>query len=100
MQRYNENPIVTPADIPPSAEGFEIAGAFNLGTVVYKDQILGIIFHPGNKDVALSPTKINSKYVVFSNGMIKKMMRCGSITELQTNIAVWQLCSGKKQNRR
>ena len=40
MQRYNNNPIITPADIPPSAEGFEVAGAFNPGAVVFQDEIL------------------------------------------------------------
>ena len=36
MRRLPENPIITPADVKPSAEGFRVRGAFNPGATLYR----------------------------------------------------------------
>ncbi|KIL37432.1 glycosidase [Cohnella kolymensis] len=40
IYRYEENPIVTPADVKPFHEGFEVIGTFNAGIAKYKDEVL------------------------------------------------------------
>ena len=40
VERFAENPLITPADVPPSREDYEVVGAFNAGAIDYKDEIL------------------------------------------------------------
>ncbi len=40
IQRLKENPLITPADVPPSRPDYEVVGAFNPGAIRYKDEIL------------------------------------------------------------
>lgn len=43
VYRYEENPLITPADIQPYHDGFEVIGAFNAGIAKYKDEILMLL---------------------------------------------------------
>ena len=43
IYRYEENPLITPLDVKPCHEGFEVIGAFNAGVAEYKDEILLIL---------------------------------------------------------
>lgn len=38
--RYEKNPIITPKDVKPLHDGFEVIGAFNAGVAKYKDETL------------------------------------------------------------
>ncbi|MDM5153118.1 glycoside hydrolase family 130 protein [Bacillus sp. DX1.1] len=38
--RYENNPIITPLDVKPHREDFEVIGAFNAGVAKYKDETL------------------------------------------------------------
>lgn len=40
VERHENNPIITPADVPPSRDDYEVVGAFNPGAVVYNDEII------------------------------------------------------------
>ncbi|MEK3888260.1 BtaManbiosPhlase [Bacillus sp. FSL K6-3431] len=40
IYRYEENPIITPSDITPYHDGFEVIGAFNAGVARYKDEVI------------------------------------------------------------
>jgi predicted GH43/DUF377 family glycosyl hydrolase len=40
ITKYADNPIVTPADVKPSMEGYKVLGAFNPGAVNFGDEIL------------------------------------------------------------
>ncbi|HUV03702.1 MAG TPA: glycoside hydrolase family 130 protein [Armatimonadota bacterium] len=40
VERYPENPLITPADVPPSRPDFEVLCAFNAGVARYKDEII------------------------------------------------------------
>ncbi|MCL5105374.1 MAG: glycoside hydrolase family 130 protein [Armatimonadetes bacterium] len=40
VNRYPENPLVTPKDVKPSLEGYEVLCAFNAGVIEYGDEIL------------------------------------------------------------
>ncbi len=38
--RSKKNPLISPADVKPSAEGFKVLGAFNPGAVEFDDEII------------------------------------------------------------
>ena len=40
VERFEQNPIITPNDVPPSRDDYEVIGAFNAGVTVYKNQTL------------------------------------------------------------
>ncbi|MCL6625003.1 BtaManbiosPhlase [Alicyclobacillus shizuokensis] len=40
VYRYPENPILTPADVPPHRDDFEVIGVFNAGVAKYHDEII------------------------------------------------------------
>ncbi|WP_123043028.1 glycoside hydrolase family 130 protein [Cohnella candidum] len=41
--RYEQNPLITPKDVKPFHEGFDVIGAFNAGVAVYGDEILMLL---------------------------------------------------------
>lgn len=40
IYRYEENPLITPKDVPPYHEGFEVIGTFNAGVAKFQDEII------------------------------------------------------------
>jgi len=40
IERHRSNPLVKPADVKPSGEGFRVLGAFNPGATLFKDEII------------------------------------------------------------
>jgi len=40
ITKYENNPIITPADVKPSIEGYKVLGSFNPGAVNFGDEIL------------------------------------------------------------
>ncbi len=38
--KHSENPLITPADVKPSTEGYTVLGAFNPGATVYQNEII------------------------------------------------------------
>ncbi|HET6453696.1 MAG TPA: glycoside hydrolase family 130 protein [Armatimonadota bacterium] len=40
IDRYPENPLVTPTDVPPSREDLEVVCVFNAGVARYKDEVI------------------------------------------------------------
>lgn len=40
IKRYKENPLITPEDVTPYHEGFEVIGVFNAGVAKYQDETL------------------------------------------------------------
>ncbi len=52
VERFAENPLITPADVPPSRDDYEVVGAFNAGAVVYNNKtllLLRVAERPANK---------------------------------------------------
>lgn len=43
VHRFPENPLVTPADVPPSFDGWEVVCAFNAGVIEYDGEIVMLI---------------------------------------------------------
>ncbi len=40
IERFKENPLITPEDVPPSRPDLEVVCAFNAGATIYNDQVL------------------------------------------------------------
>jgi len=40
IERYENNPIIRPCDVPPSRDDYEVVGAFNPAATWFKDEIL------------------------------------------------------------
>jgi beta-1,2-mannobiose phosphorylase / 1,2-beta-oligomannan phosphorylase len=43
VYRYEENPLVTPRDVKPHRDDFEVIGAFNAGIAQYKDEVIMLL---------------------------------------------------------
>jgi len=43
VYRYEQNPLVSPADVKPYHEGWEVIGAFNAGIAAYGDEVLMLL---------------------------------------------------------
>jgi beta-1,2-mannobiose phosphorylase / 1,2-beta-oligomannan phosphorylase len=43
VYRYEENPLITPADVVPHRDDFEVIGAFNAGIASYKDEVIMLL---------------------------------------------------------
>jgi predicted GH43/DUF377 family glycosyl hydrolase len=40
FKRCQKNPIIHPADVRPSAEGYQVVGAFNPGATFYNNEVI------------------------------------------------------------
>lgn len=40
VYRYEENPLITPKDVEPSMDGFEVIGAFNAGVTTFQGEVI------------------------------------------------------------
>ncbi len=43
FSRCDKNPVVSPDDVTPSADGFKVVGSFNPGATIYNDEIILLI---------------------------------------------------------
>ncbi|WML29828.1 glycoside hydrolase family 130 protein [Neobacillus sp. OS1-32] len=43
VYRYEQNPLVTPADVKPHRDDFEVIGAFNAGVTTYQDETIMLL---------------------------------------------------------
>ncbi len=40
VERFSENPLIRPCDVPPSRDDYEVVGAFNPAATIFNDEIL------------------------------------------------------------
>ena len=43
IYRYEQNPLVTPADVKPHRDDFEVIGAFNAGIAEYNGEVIMLL---------------------------------------------------------
>lgn len=43
IERYQGNPVIKPADVKPSADGYRVLGTFNPGATVFGDEIILLV---------------------------------------------------------
>ena len=54
VERFEQNPLITPADVPPSRPDYEVVGAFNAGAIEYDGQIL-LLMRVAERPIEKSP---------------------------------------------
>lgn len=59
IYRYEENPLIVPADVKPHREDFEVIGAFNAGIAKYKDEII-MLLRVAERPVSQDPSIIKA----------------------------------------
>lgn len=57
LKRYADNPILTPADVPPSRDDYEVIGVFNAGAVRLGDEII-LLLRVAERPVQDDPARI------------------------------------------
>lgn len=57
LQRYAYNPVLTPADVPPSRDGYEVIGVFNAGAVRAGDEFI-LLLRVAERPVQDDPGRI------------------------------------------
>ncbi|WML49130.1 glycoside hydrolase family 130 protein [Neobacillus sp. PS3-34] len=85
VYRYEENPLVTPADVKPYHSGFEVIGAFNAGIATFNDEVIMLlrvaerpisndpaivkspIFNPKTKELEIAEFDLNDPKYDFSD---------------------------------
>ena len=40
VERFQENPLITPKDVKPSRNDYQVVGAFNAGATIYNDEVI------------------------------------------------------------
>ena len=43
IKKHPNNPVIKPADVKPSMEGYRVLGAFNPGATIYNDEVVNPI---------------------------------------------------------
>lgn len=59
VYRYEENPLVTPADISPHRKDFEVLGTFNAGIATYKEETI-MLLRVAERPISLDKETIKS----------------------------------------
>ncbi|ANS75672.1 glycosidase [Paenibacillus yonginensis] len=85
IYRYEQNPLITPADVKPHREGFEVIGAFNAGVAEYKGEtilllrvaerpvspdpniVLAPVYDPEKQDLELVEIRLDDESYDFSD---------------------------------
>lgn len=67
VERFPENPIVTPADVKPAVDGWEVMCAFNAGVIEYRDEIL-MLMRVAERPINTDPGRVLIPMMDFSDG--------------------------------
>ena len=65
VERFSENPLLSPAQVKPSREGWEVVGVFNCGAMVYGGEIL-LLARVAERPVSDNPKEILTPRLDFS----------------------------------
>lgn len=65
--RYRENPLITPKDVKPSIDTYEVLCAFNAGVAEYRGEIV-LLMRVAERPVSDNPNKVLVPVVDFSTG--------------------------------
>lgn len=61
VERYNKNPIITPEDIKPVNDGYQVVGAFNAAVTKYGDEVL-MILRVAERPISSDPNIVLAPY--------------------------------------
>lgn len=60
--RFKENPLITPLDVTPLHDGYEVIGAFNAGVAKYDDEIL-LLLRVAERPISNNPNIIKAPII-------------------------------------
>lgn len=67
IQRFAENPLISPQDVVPSLEGWEVLGAYNCGAFEYEGKI-GLLVRVIERPIQADPELVSAPLLDFSTG--------------------------------
>lgn len=70
IYRFEENPLITPLDVKPLNEGYEVIGAFNAGVAKYKDETI-LLLRVAERPISENPDIIKAPVVNRTTGQLE-----------------------------
>ena len=70
IYRFEENPLVTPLDVPPLHENHEVIGAFNAGVAKYEDQVI-LLLRVAERPISEDPNIIKAPIINQETGKLQ-----------------------------
>jgi len=67
IERFAENPLITPADVKPSRDDFEVICVFNAGVIRFGDEIL-LLMRVAERPKSSDPRIVAVPFLNFDNG--------------------------------
>jgi len=74
VRRFPENPLISPADVPPSRPGFEVIGAFNAGVIEHEGEVL-LLMRVAERPVSEDPAIAKIPMLGQRNGLFELEVR-------------------------
>ncbi|MCM3291091.1 glycoside hydrolase family 130 protein [Paenibacillus sp. MER 180] len=113
IYRYEENPIITPADVKPHRDDFEVIGAFNAGVATYNGEVLLLLrvaerpisnnpnivkaplFNPETKKLDIIDLRIDDERYDFSDPRVIRNKTLNATFEYLTSISYIRIARSK-----
>lgn len=70
VYRYEENPLITPADVKPYHEGYEVIGTFNAGIAKYGDEVL-MLLRVAERPIGDDPNIVKAPVLNAASGSVE-----------------------------
>ncbi len=67
LKRFPENPLISPEDVVPSLEGWEVLGAYNCGAFAYQERV-GLLVRVTERPIQTDPELVSAPLLDFSSG--------------------------------
>ncbi|MGY3748799.1 BtaManbiosPhlase [Vagococcus acidifermentans] len=70
INRFKENPLITPKDVKPLHDGFEVIGAFNAGVAEYNGEVL-LLLRVAERPIATDEQQIKAPVINKETGQLE-----------------------------
>ncbi|MBN1813091.1 MAG: glycoside hydrolase family 130 protein [Anaerolineae bacterium] len=84
LQRFQENPLISPEDVVPSLEGWEVLGTYNCGAFTY-DGKFGLLVRVIERPVLDDPDKVGAPILDFSAGERRLLVKIWPRDEVEVS---------------
>lgn len=74
LKRFVENPLVSPGDVKPSYENWEVVGAYNCGAFEYEGRI-GLLIRVTERPINTDPNIVVAPVLEFPNGKAEMVVK-------------------------
>ncbi|CAH8768486.1 glycoside hydrolase family 130 protein [Paenibacillus dendritiformis] len=117
IYRYEENPLITPADVKPHRDDFEVIGAFNAGVATYNGEVLLLlrvaerpistdpnivkapVFNPETKELDIIELRVDDERYDFSDPRVIRNKSQSATFEYLTSISYIRIARSKDGHR-